>query len=78
MSLVDIKKHMMLVKIATLSSLCHLFNADAETVRCLLRHWMNKGCIKQCLKKSACGSKCFKCPTETIEIYEWVGHIGIY
>ena len=72
MSLLDIKHHMMQVKIATLSSLCLLFNRDAETLRCMLQHWVRKGCLKQCTKKLACGSKCFKCPTAATEIYEWV------
>lgn len=72
MSLIDIKKHMMRVKLASLSSLCHLFNLEAETLRCLLQHWMKKGKIRQCTKQPACGSKCFKCPTSATELYEWV------
>lgn len=72
MSLLDIKRHMMQVKITTLSSLCMLFKADAETVRCLLRHWIVKGKIRQCTKKPDCGSKCFKCPSAMVEMYEWV------
>ena len=72
MSLLDIKNHMMQVKMATLGSLCSLFGAEPDTVRCLLSHWIRKGKIRQCLKKPACGSKCFKCPTTSIEIYEWV------
>ena len=72
MSLLDIKQHMMQVKMTTLASLCSLFNADAETVRCMLRHWVLKGKVRQCMKTPACGSKCFKCPTTMTEIYEWV------
>ena len=72
MSLVDIKHHMMQVKMATLGSLCSLFGRDPETVRCLLAHWIRKGKIRKCMKEPACGSKCFKCPTTTTEIYEWV------
>ncbi len=71
-SLVAIKQHMILVKMATLSSLCLLFNSDADTIRCMLKHWMVKGKIRQCTKTPACGSKCFKCPTAVTEIYEWV------
>jgi putative ferrous iron transport protein C len=78
MSLIDIKQHMMKVKMATLSSLCILFNRDADTLRFLLQHWMRKGCIKQCVKNSDCGSRCFKCPSGSTEIYEWVdGVTGI-
>lgn len=72
MSLLAIKKHMMQVKMTTLSSLCTLFHADPEMIRCLLRHWIKKGKIRQCMKKPACGSQCFKCPATSVEIYEWV------
>jgi putative ferrous iron transport protein C len=72
MSLVDIKRHMMQVKMATLASLCTLFKCDAETLRCMLQHWIRKGNIRLCLKTPACGSRCFKCPTTTTELYEWV------
>lgn len=72
MSLLDIKQHMMRVKLASLSSLCLLFNLDAETLRCLLQHWVKKGKIRKCTKEPACGSKCFKCPTSAVELYEWV------
>lgn len=73
MSLIEIKRHLLQVKVATLSSLCLLFNAEPETVRCLLSHWIRKGCVRQCTKKPACGSQCFKCPTTSTELYEWVG-----
>lgn len=72
MSLLDIKKHMMCVRMATLSSLCILFQTDATTVRCMLQHFIKKGKVRQCLRQPACGSKCFKCPTASTEIYEWV------
>lgn len=72
MNLLAIKQHMMQVKIATLGSLCLLFNADADTLRCRLEHWIRKGNIKQCVKTPACGSRCFKCPVATTEMYEWV------
>lgn len=72
MSLVDIKQHMMEVKMATLGSLCTQFKTDADTLRCMLQHWIRKGRMKQCVKTPACGSKCFKCPASAIELYEWV------
>jgi len=80
MNLMEIKQHMMQVKTATLSSLCILFNTDAETLRSRLAHWVRKGRLKQCTKQPACGSRCFKCPTSVTEVYEWVDvttHIGI-
>jgi len=73
MSLLDIKQHMLKVKLASLGSLCSSFGCQPDDMRCLLRHWMQKGCIRQCTKEPACGSKCFKCPTSMVELYEWVG-----
>ena len=72
MSLLAIKGHMTEVRMTTLSSLCLLFNIDADRMRCMLQHWIRKGKVRQCLKKPACGTKCFKCPTATNELYEWV------
>lgn len=72
MSLLAIKQHMVQVKMATLGSLCSLFHADPDTVRCMLTHWVRKGKIRKCLKTPVCGSKCFKCPSEVTEIYEWM------
>jgi hypothetical protein len=75
MILIAIKAHMMTVKKATLHNLCLLFNKDAEQLRCMLQHWIRKGKIRQCMKKPACGSKCFSCPSLTTEIYEWVDSV---
>jgi hypothetical protein len=72
MSLIDIKQHMLRVRMASLSSLCAVFNAEADTLRCMLMHWMRKGKIRQCGKQPGCGSKCFKCPAAATEVYEWV------
>lgn len=72
MSLLAVKSHMMQVKTASLGSLCAVFGISPETMRCWLAHWMQKGKIRHCLKEPACGSKCFKCPATTTELYEWV------
>lgn len=72
MTLIEIKQYMMRVRVATLGSLCGMFQADADTVRCMLSHWMRKGKIRQCMKTPSCGSQCFKCPVSTTEMYEWV------
>lgn len=73
MTLVDIKQHLMQVKVTTLTNLCLLFKRDADTLRSMLQHWIRKGSVRLCLKTPACGSRCFKCPTAATEIYEWVG-----
>ena len=72
MNLIAIKQYLMQVKLATLGSLCQVFKAEPETMRCLLSHWQRKGCVRQCMKTPACGSRCFKCPDRVTEIYEWV------
>jgi putative ferrous iron transport protein C len=72
MSLIAIKQHMQQVRMATLTSLCILFKAEPETVRCMLSHWIRKGRIRQCMKTVDCGSKCFKCPAVATELYEWI------
>lgn len=72
MSLLDIKQHMLQVKMATLGNLCQVFRVEPDHLRFLLSHWMRKGKIRLCTKTPACGSRCFKCPATVTEIYEWV------
>ncbi len=72
MSLLAIKQHMMQVKLTTLGNLCALFGVEPETMRCLLSHWMQKGNIRRCAKKAACGTKCQQCPVTSTELYEWI------
>ncbi len=72
MSLMDIKQHLMKVRIASLSSICVYFNADPDTLRGMLGHWMRKGRVRQCQKNPACASSCGKCSPLLTEIYEWV------
>ncbi len=74
MSLVEIKKYLMQVKISSLSSICVYFNAEPDTLRQMLGHWIRKGCIRQCMKTPACGVSCGKCSPAITEIYEWVGN----
>lgn len=76
MSLLDIKHYMSKVRMASLASLCTVFKTEPDSLRCLLEHWVKKGKIRQCMKKPACGSKCFRCPTTDIELYEWVDAAG--
>lgn len=72
MHLLAIKQHLLQTKVATLTSLCMLFKTDKETMRCLLKHWMRKGCVRLCQQASVCGSVCSQCPFACTEIYEWV------
>lgn len=77
MSLIEIKSYMVRVRMASLASLCAFFQTDPDTLRCLLAHWVRKGNIRQCQKTPACGSKCFKCPILSTEIYEWIDSAAI-
>lgn len=72
MSLQEIKNYLMQVKIASLASLSAHFKCDADVLRCMMAHWMKKGCIRQFNKTPACGGACVKCPSQQVEIYEWL------
>ncbi len=73
MNLMELKQYLIKVKITSLSSLVVCFNADPDVLREMLKLWMRKGCVRQCLKTPACGTSCGKCSSMTTEIYEWVG-----
>jgi putative ferrous iron transport protein C len=71
MNLLEIKKYLMQVKIASLSHLSTYFNCDSELLRNMMCHWVRKGCVRQFTKNPSCGS-CNKCGPVVTEIYEWV------
>ncbi|MCC2666452.1 MAG: hypothetical protein K0R24_828 [Gammaproteobacteria bacterium] len=72
MSLLEIKRYLSEVKMASLSSLCTYFNCDSMLLRQMLAHWIRKGKVRQCLKTPKCGVKCQECSPLLTEIYEWV------
>lgn len=72
MNLLDIKQHMMEVKMASLSSLSVRFHGDTELLRAMLAHWVRKGKLRQCMKTPRCGVSCGMCSAHTTEIYEWI------
>jgi len=72
MNLIAIKNYLSEVKIASLGTLCENFKCEPDSLRCMLSHWLRKGCVRQFNKKNACGSSCNKCPALATEIYEWV------
>jgi putative ferrous iron transport protein C len=72
MSLLEIKKYLLEVKIASLAKIAAHFNCDAEVVRTMLTHWLRKGCIRKFTPEAGCGKTCMKCVPQTVEIYEWV------
>jgi putative ferrous iron transport protein C len=72
MGLLDIKRYMQQVKMASLKGLSLHFNREPQLLRQLLQVWMRKGCIKQCKRTDRCGTSCGKCDVLLTEIYEWV------
>lgn len=72
MGLVEIKRYLMQAKQATLGHLCRLFELEPDTIRFMLQPFIQKGKVRKCTKKPACGSQCVKCPVADIEMYEWV------
>ncbi len=73
MSLLEIKQYLQQMKIVSLEALCAHFKCNADVLRCMLSHWLRKGCVRQFNKTAACGGSCAKCPQSRVEIYEWLG-----
>ena len=72
MNLVELKKYLMAVKIASLTKICEHFHVDAGLLRNMLAHWLHKGCVRKFTQAPACGKTCMKCVPPLVEIYEWV------
>jgi putative ferrous iron transport protein C len=72
MSLLEIKQYLMQVKMASLANISAYFQCDADCLRQMLQHWVQKGCVRQCKKTVNCGVKCMQCQPHMIEMYEWV------
>lgn len=73
MNLLEIKRYLMEVKMASMATLSAHFHCDSDRLRDMMSHWLRKGCIRQFIQSSACGKTCGKCATPpTVEIYEWV------
>ena len=72
MNLLEIKKYLMQVKIASIAKLSAHFGCDSEVLRSMMTHWLRKGCVRKFMQTPACGKTCMKCMPAVIEIYEWV------
>lgn len=72
MSLLEIKRYLKEVKMASVPSLCAYFNCDASLIREMLNYFLLKGQIRANVFSANCGS-CTKCPSKkSSEVYEWV------
>jgi len=72
MSLFGIRDYLSECRIASLSALAKHFQCDADLLRQMLRHWVQKGCVRCFTKTPACGSRCAQCPAGDVELYEWL------
>jgi hypothetical protein len=71
MILADLKRYLMQHQQATLADIALHLDADADAVRGMLAHWIQKGKVEKCLIHSACGVSCHQCDPATVEIYRW-------
>jgi putative ferrous iron transport protein C len=72
MNLLDIKKHLMQVKMASLAALSAYFKCETELLRRMLDHWVRKGQVRRFEQSMNCGGKCVQCGSCATEIYEWL------
>ena len=72
MSLLEMKEHLMQVRVATLGSIAQHFHSDPELIRNMMGHWVRKGCVRQFSKTPSCGEQCVQCSGVEHEIYEWI------
>lgn len=72
MSLLDIKKHLMEIKISSLANLSSYFKVDADLLRQMLGHWVKKGKVRCFSRQMMCEGKCTQCGSCATEIYEWL------
>jgi len=56
----------------SLLELSRHFNVTADVLRSMLSLLVQKGQVRQCTKKPACGTKCMQCSVFDTEMYEWL------
>lgn len=75
MSLIELKKHLQQVRIATLAGLCAIFKIEAPSMQLMLDFWIKKGSVRRCAQPNACATPCANCTQCGVvknEYYEWV------
>ena len=73
MSLLEIKRYLMNVKMASIETLSAHFHCQSDVLRDMILHWVRKGCVRQFSQSSPCAKTCGKCATPPVlEIYEWI------
>ncbi len=74
MTLIELKRYLMQVQVASSTALCAYFKCDADLLRCMLSHWLRKGNVRCVKPSSQCGA-CTQCGMHQLEWYEWVGGV---
>ena len=55
-----------------LRELSRVFSVAPDALEPMLAVWINKGCVRLCQNKSACGGGCSGCPVKQGQRYQWV------
>ncbi|MDH5484256.1 MAG: FeoC-like transcriptional regulator [Gammaproteobacteria bacterium] len=48
------------------------FNMQADALRPMIEHWIEKGKVEKLPAGTQCGGGCSSCAPQTIEIYRWI------
>ena len=75
MTLIELKQHLQVVHIATLSGLCAIFKMEPASMQTMLDFWIRKGMLRQCDDPKTCERACVTCVQCGIKqqtYYEWV------
>lgn len=70
--LIPIRNYLQLKKVASDQQMAREFRLDASALQPMLDVWLAKGVIARCKDKSACQSRCFKCPSQAPTYYEFI------
>ena len=71
MTLSALKQYIQSKPQVTLTELSSEFQEPAETIQCMLQHFIHKGYLKECRMTPKCGSVCQQCQFATMVIYRW-------
>ncbi len=71
LTLQELKAYLRENRAASLFELTIHFNADPDSVRDMLEHWIRKNNVRKTQKSSGC-NKCCQCNPLTTEVYEWI------
>jgi len=72
MTLLTLKNFIAKHKIVNISQLLQQFGNHQKEIFAWLELLIQKGYVRRCERKSACGTKCFKCQPVLINSYEWI------